>query len=73
MFKKHQLFDLGLYDESFRRHEDRDLRHRIDEKFSMGFLDIPLYRYRRHDHNMTNDLNLMEQHERLLYQKHTKK
>lgn len=73
MFKKPHLFDLGLYDESFRRHEDRDLRHRFDEKFSMGFLDIPLYRYRRHDHNMTNDLKLMEQHERLLDQKHRKK
>ncbi len=72
LFQKHHLLQLGLYDTSFKRHEEKELRHRFDKQFTMGFLDLPLYRYRRHENNITNDLDLMVQHERLLELKYSK-
>jgi glycosyltransferase involved in cell wall biosynthesis len=66
MFKKEQLIDIGLYDETFLLHEERDLRHRFLKKYSIARLELPLYRYRRHDNNITNDQTAMDfQMERL--------
>jgi glycosyltransferase involved in cell wall biosynthesis len=56
MFRTEHLHALGRYDESFRIHEDVDLRHRFLERHEIHRLALPLYRYRRHDANMTNDV-----------------
>src|SRR5207247_4110126 len=55
MFRIEHLIELGLYDESLRLHEDQDLRIRFLKRFSIYRVPLPLYRYRRHDDNMTND------------------
>ena len=55
MFRIDQLVELGLYDEQFLLHEDKDLRIRFLEKHKIHRVALPLYRYRRHDENMTND------------------
>ncbi|MEO8192530.1 MAG: glycosyltransferase [Gemmatimonadales bacterium] len=55
MFRIDQLVELGLYDEQFLLHEDKDLRIRFLEKYQIHRVALPLYRYRRHDDNMTND------------------
>lgn len=55
MFRMDQLVELGLYDEQFLLHEDKDLRIRFLEKHGIHRVALPLYRYRRHDENMTND------------------
>ena len=70
MFRKQQLFDVGLYDEDFRCHEERELRIRFESKYSIHRLELPLYRYRRHESNMTNNEGEMQRHEQLLVQKH---
>lgn len=70
MFRTEQLIDIGLYDESFLRHEDRDLRLRFLERYVIHHVPLPLYRYRRHDENITNDTAEMEHHERRLRAKH---
>lgn len=70
MFRKQHLFDIGLYDENFRYHEDRDLRMRFTDKYSIATLDLPLYRYRRHFSNMTNNSEQMEYYEKLLNEKY---
>ena len=57
MFKKIDLVKLGLYDESFLRHEEKELRVRFEKKYKMGHLNLPLYRYRKHENNITNDKN----------------
>ena len=49
MFKKEHLVEIGMYDESFLRHEERELRIRFEKKYKIDHLNIPLYRYRRHD------------------------
>jgi len=55
MFRIDQLVELGLYDEQFLLHEDKDLRIRFLEKYKIHRVALPLYRYRRHEENMTND------------------
>lgn len=70
MFRKQQLIDIGLYDESFRCHEEQDLRIRFEKEYSIARLELPLYRYRRHENNITNDKKSMELYRQNLLTKH---
>lgn len=70
MFRTEQLIDIGLYDESFLRHEDRDLRLRFLDRYTIHHVPLPMYRYRRHENNITNDAVEMAHHERRLHDKH---
>ncbi len=70
MFRTDQLVDVGLYDEDFLRHEDQDLRLRFQERYSIHRLELPLYRYRRHEGNITNDKEAMDYHMDRLREKH---
>jgi len=69
MFRIEHLIDLGLYDESMRLHEDQDLRIRFLKKYSIYRIPLPLYRYCRHENNMTNDQSSVEEYERRLQAK----
>lgn len=71
MFRKHQLLGIGLYDETFRCQEERDLRIRFEKQHRIHRLELPLYRYRRHEKNMTNDAEAMEDHHQKLIDKHS--
>ncbi len=51
MFRKDRLVEIGLYDESFRLWEDRELRSRFT--WPVHRVALPLYRYRRHPGSMT--------------------
>ena len=55
IFKSQQIIDLGLYDENLLLHEDIDLRKRFERKYKVIRLPLPLYRYRKHQTNITND------------------
>lgn len=70
MFRKDLLFDVGLYDPKFMAHEDQDLRIRFLKKHNIYNIKLPLYRYRRHDSNMTSDTKTMEKYSRMLADKH---
>ena len=69
MFRIEHLIELGLYDETLRLHEDQDLRLRFLERFSIYRVPLPLYRYCRHETNMTNDGRAMAHYDRRLRQK----
>jgi glycosyltransferase involved in cell wall biosynthesis len=69
MFRKECLFDIGLYDESFRMREGHDLRRRFEEKFRVGRLEFPLYKYRYHDHNRTLNSAEVAKYDRRLQNK----
>jgi glycosyltransferase involved in cell wall biosynthesis len=60
MFRTEQLHAIGRYDETFRIHEDVELRHRFLERHEIHRIPLPLYRYRRHESNMTNDIQAGE-------------
>ena len=54
MFEKEHIIKVGLYNEKYLINEEKEFRERYDKNFSVGRLSIPLYRYRRHSENMTN-------------------
>jgi hypothetical protein len=70
MFRTDQIVDIGLYDENFLLHEERDLRIRFLKKYNIHRLELPLYRYRRHCANTTNNREAMEHHMTNLINKH---
>lgn len=70
MFRRQCLLDIGLYDEAFLCHEERDLRIRFEQKYIIKRLELPMYRYRKHANNLTNDLGAMEKYELHLNRKH---
>jgi glycosyltransferase involved in cell wall biosynthesis len=70
MFRTEQLIDIGLYDESFLLHEEKDLRYRFLQKYTIHRLELPLYRYRRHENNISNNAGAMAHHMTNLIQKH---
>jgi len=72
MFRKDFLYDIGLYDESFRAREDEDLRIRFLKKYKIYNIILPLYRYRMHDSNLTKDKQKMDEHLKKLIHKHSK-
>ena len=54
MFKKIHLEEIGGYDVKMKVWEDKDLIIRFKKKYKVSRLEIPLYRYRKHETNMTN-------------------
>lgn len=57
MFKKSHLEVLGLYNEDLKNCEDYDLILRYLKNFDGYHIPLPLYRYTKHDANMTNKKN----------------
>ncbi|MBI3500567.1 MAG: glycosyltransferase family 2 protein [Bacteroidetes bacterium] len=72
MFRKERLFDIGLYDKNFRAREEEDLRKRFLQKYKIYNIILPLYRYRKHNGNLTNNKKTMRTYLKLLKQKHKK-
>ena len=70
MFKKKHLFEIGLYDEHFQINEERDLRIRFEKNYTIHRLELPLYRYRKHENNMTNNKTALRQYDQKLFEKH---
>jgi glycosyltransferase involved in cell wall biosynthesis len=56
IFRIDQIVKLGLYDRSFLLHEDLDLRSRFSKKHKIHRLEMPLYRYRQHEENISKNL-----------------
>lgn len=71
MFRKEKLIDIGMYDPKFRCHEDQDLRIRFTKKYKIDNINLPLYRYRKHKNNMTNNKKVLNNFQKLLNEKHT--
>ena len=55
MFKMDKIIDLGLYNPDFLIHEDKELMIRFKKKYKISNLKLPLYRYRKHLTNITNN------------------
>ena len=69
MFESIHLFEIGLYDEDFQLNEERELRVRFEKKYKIYRLELPLYRYRRHENNITNDHEKLKLHDQKLQKK----
>ena len=66
MFRKEKIIDVGMYNPKFKCHEEKELMIRFIKKYSLHHLNLPLYRYRRHSNNMTNDLEKISKYDKLL-------
>ena len=69
MFRIEQLIEIGLYDEEQLWHEERELMDRFLKSFSLEHLNFPLYRYRKHDSNMTSNKEMMNKYDSILQKK----
>ena len=53
LYDKNKLKKFGYYNKNFRHREEEELRARIGENYEIGYIGIPLYRYRMHINNKT--------------------
>lgn len=70
MYSKDNLFDVGLYDTKFKAREEEDFRIRYLKKYDIHRIPLPLYRYRRHKSNLTNNEEVMDHYLEMLKEKH---
>ncbi len=70
MFRTDRLFEIGLYDENFKMREEEDLRIRFGKSHIIKNIELPLYRYRKHENNMTNNREGMKKYKKILRTKH---
>ena len=66
MFRIDHLISVGLYNEEFIMREEEDLRIRFLENYAIERVRLPLYRYRKHPDNMTNNLAEYDYYAKLL-------
>ena len=69
IFKTSHLISLGLYNEKFLINEEVELRKRYEKKYKISRLELPLYRYRRHLSNITNNKKKLKKYKKLLKDK----
>lgn len=54
LFRRDVIFNLGLYNKRLKINEEKDLRKKFFMKnFTMGYIELPLYRYVMHSNNIT--------------------
>ncbi len=70
LFKRQDIEKIGLYDEDFILNEEVDLRFRFLETYKIDRLPIPLYRYRKHENNMTNNSKKLKFYDNKFKEKH---
>ena len=73
MFKKKHLVKIGLYDTNLKINEEKDLLIRFKNNYNLESIKFPLYRYRKHIDNMTNDIDEVKYFDKKLKQKHSDK
>jgi len=62
--------DIGLYSEDFLVREEEDLRQRFLKRYRIHHIPLPLYRYRKHDDNITNNQELMKKYKKKFHERH---
>ena len=53
MFRKDRFIDVGLYDESLQVDEEKELMSRFTEKYKVHRIQLPLYRYYKHEGSLS--------------------
>jgi len=65
LFRKECLIEIGLYNEKFKMREGHELRRRFEKKFTIGRLNLPLYKYRSHSKNRTKK-KILKKYDKML-------
>jgi len=53
MYRRIKLLRYGIYNKNLKHREEEELRARLGKKYIIGYLNLPLYRYRMHLTNKT--------------------
>ncbi len=59
MYRRELFLNYGMYNQTFRHREEEELRQRLGNLYKIGYLEIPLYRYRMHEKNKTKQKKQM--------------
>lgn len=70
VYRKDHLIDIGLYDPDFLLLEDEEFKIRYEKKYKITSIPLPLYRYRKHKQNMTNNVDNINHYRQMLGNKH---
>lgn len=62
MYRRDHLVNYGMYNQNFRHREEEELRQRLGSLYNIGYLEIPLYRYRMHEKNKTKQKKQMSKY-----------
>ena len=54
IFESEHIKSVGFYNEKYLIDEEKEFRERFEKKYFIKRVALPLYRYRRHNDNMTN-------------------
>jgi glycosyltransferase involved in cell wall biosynthesis len=55
MYRRECLYEIGLFNTKFKMREGHEMHKRFKLKFSIGHLELPLYKYRQHNTNRTKN------------------
>jgi glycosyltransferase involved in cell wall biosynthesis len=66
MFTYESLCDVGFYDEEYKMREGHEMIRRFKEKYKVYNLPMPLYKYRIHDSNRTNNISQVQNYDDML-------
>ena len=66
MFTYESLCDIDFYDETYKMREGHDLVKRFLKKFQLFHIPMPLYRYRIHNSNRTNNIEEVAKYDSML-------
>jgi glycosyltransferase involved in cell wall biosynthesis len=59
LYNKKKFLKYGMYNKNFKHREEEELRIRLDKKYDIYHLNVPLYRYRMHSSNKTKSNNYL--------------
>ncbi len=66
MFRYNHLIELGLYNKKFLLREEEEFMIRFKKKYNLERIKVPLYRYRKHENNISNNLKEMKKYKKKL-------
>lgn len=66
LFRRESIDVVGRMNEDFLVNEEKEFRRRFEKKYKIEHISIPLYRYRKHEGNLTNDLSKIKKYDELL-------
>jgi len=66
MYTYESISNLGFYNEDFKMREGHELHNRFLKKYKIYNLRMPLYRYRMHEDNRTNDKDVVDKYDNKL-------
>lgn len=64
LYNRKKFIKYGMYNSNFRHREEEELRVRLDDKYKIYNLNLPLYKYRIHNNNKTRSKNYIHNFKR---------